>query len=372
MKYIVTSDIHLGHSKTPTSHIIASFKKHVLSDANKDADVLFIAGDLFDHLLYMNTKEAQQCISFSHYLLQWCVDNDVTLIILEGTPSHDWYQSSLLPKLNDLREVKAKLHYHKVLDIQYLPEHQKHVLYIPDEWCKDQESLESQISAKLQEHGIEKVDIAILHGQFRYQLNGRPSSAFCYDEAYFLNLVREYIHIGHYHIYSEFDRIIANGSLERLAHGEEQPKGYLVVNNGVKAFIENPDAYTYLTIPVTDRTTQAKLDKIIFGCRKDSHIRLKMKPSCKYNAIFSELKIRYADYNLKKLIKDEGDTSEDITATYITGDDSLEIAENMFLETNIYEALMNAVQAKYQLTQSEQDKLVKYAQVFAVTTPEEV
>ena len=69
MKYIVTSDIHLGHKNTPTEHIIRSFKTHILNDKNKDIDVLFIAGDLFDHLLYLNTKEAQQSIAFIHHLL---------------------------------------------------------------------------------------------------------------------------------------------------------------------------------------------------------------------------------------------------------------------------------------------------------------
>lgn len=365
MKYIVTSDIHLGHKNTPTEHIIRSFKSHILNEKNKDIDVLFIAGDLFDHLLYLNTKEAQQCISLIHYLLEYCWNNQITLSVLEGTPSHDWYQSALIVKINELREHKVDLHYHKSLQIEYLAEHQKYILYIPDEWCKSQQELEAQVSEQLQHHGIEKVDIAILHGQFRYQLQGRPSSAFCYDEAYFLNLVRERIHIGHYHVHTSFDRIIANGSLERLAHGEEQPKGYLLMDNGTPVFIENPDAYTYTTIAVTDKTTQAKLDKQILSLRHKSHVRLLMKQDNPFSAIFQELKIRYADYHLKKLVKDTA--SDGASVTYIEGEDSIDFADNMFLETNIYEALMAAVSAKHTLTDSEMAKLTQYAQVFIPT-----
>ena len=365
MKYLVTSDIHLGHKNTPTTHIISSFKTHILNDKHTDLDILFIAGDLFDHLLYLNTKEAQQCIAFIHYLLHYCYSHQITLIVLEGTPSHDWYQSNLIVKINELREHKAALYYHKTLDIQYLPEYQKHILFIPDEWCKDQQELEAQINAKLKEHNIEKVDIAILHGQFRYQLQGRPSSAFCYDESYFLRLVRRHIHIGHYHVHTSFDRIIANGSLERLAHGEEQPKGFLLVDNDTPIFLENPDAYTYVTITITPKTTQAKLDKLIQGFRLHSHVRLSMSPESPFNQIFQELKARYGDYHLKKLIKDPA--SEASTVTYITGDDGIDFADNLYLETNIYDALMHAVNAKHTLTESESIKLLEYARVFIPT-----
>ena len=365
MKYLVTSDIHLGHKNTPTQHIIKSYKTHILNDTYKDIDVLFIAGDLFDHLLYLNTKEAQQCIAFIHDLLQYCWENSITLIVLEGTPSHDWHQSNLLVKINDLRDNKADLHYHKTLTIHYLPKHEKYILYISDEWCKNQQSLESQVNAQLQLHGIEKVDIAILHGQFRYQLQGRPSQVFCYDETYFLNLVRERIHIGHYHIHTEFDRIIANGSLERLAHGEEQPKGFLLVDNNVHTFIENPDAYTYATIQITPKTTQTQLDKLIKKYKPQSYIRLSMASTSEYSAIFQELKIRYADYHLKKHIKDAADDS---SVTYIPIENGIDFADNLYLQTNIYDALMTAVNAKHTLSERERTKLLAYANVFIPST----
>lgn len=360
MKYIVTSDIHLGHKKTPTQHIIQSFKTHILNDHNRDIDVLFIAGDLFDHLLYLNTKEAQQCVAFFHYLLDYCCMHEITLIILEGTPFHDWYQSNMVPKINEVRERKATVFYHRTLDIQYLPQFQKHILYIPDEWCKSQEDLEQQINAKLQEHGITKVDIAILHGQFRYQLQGRPSSVFCYDEAYFLSLVRERIHIGHYHTYSEFDRIIANGSLERLAHGEEQPKGYLKVCGPTASFIENPDAMSYVTIHITPKHTITQLDRQVKSLRKNSHVRLHVAQDHPFNVIFAELKVRYVDYHLtKKLHKD---ASESDCVAYITHDEAVDFSDHAFLETNIYDALMSNVHAKHTFNPQEQQLLEHYAQ----------
>lgn len=362
MRYLVTSDIHLGHPKTPTKHIIASFKKHILNSKNKDIDVLFIAGDLFDRLIYLNTSETQLIIGFFHYLLNYCYNNNIILRVLEGTPSHDWYQSNLLVKLNELRDNKVNLIYHKVLEIEHLKEFNKYILYIPDEWIKTQEDLELQINNKLKEHNISKVDIAILHGQFKYQTKGLHVPGFSYDESYFLNLVKGYIHIGHYHVFTHFDRIIANGSLERLVHNEENPKGYVIVNNDTWKFIENPDAYTYITINITNKYTLTKLDKVINQYREDSYIRLYMSKDHEFNNIYQELVLRYNRYNLKKKIKEE--VSGNNSVTYILSDDSLDYSNQEYIETNIYEALINKVNSSYQLTEHENTKLINYASVF--------
>lgn len=367
MRYIVTSDIHLGHKNTPTKHIIESFKKTILTKANASIDALFIAGDFFDHLLYLNTQEAQQVVQFFHYLLSYCHDNNISLKVLEGTPCHDWYQSSMLTKINDVRTNKADLTYVKTLDIIHCPKLNKHILYIPDEWCKSQEELELQIKTRMTELGLSKVDIAILHGAFKYQAKGIPTSAFLYDEDYFLQLTRGFIHIGHYHVHTALDRIVAQGSLERLAHGEESPKGYILVEDQTYTFIENPYAYTYKTITVNATTDLARLDRVIHKTPHGSHIRLQLKPEHPFNTIFKELTIRYADYKLKKLVKDP--TSADSSVTYIVSDQDLTQVDHFVLETNAYDAVLKGIESKHQLTARELGKLHHYAKVLEKTEP---
>lgn len=362
MKYLVTSDIHLGSSKTPTKHIIESFKSSILIDSNKDIDVLFIAGDLFDQLLDLNSKEVQYIIEFFNYLLSYCTINNISLRVLEGTPGHDWKQSQILVKLNEIRNKKCDLIYHKTLDIEYIERINKYVLYIPDEWTNSHEELEKQISEKLQLMNIAKVDVAILHGQFAYQFAGKPYKGFHFKEEYFLNLVNEYIHIGHYHTFSTLDRIIANGSLERLAHGEEGPKGYVLVNDSKYTFIENTNSYIYKTINITPAYTLEKLDKIINSFHKNSHIRLLMSKEHSFNIIFPELKLRYMDYNLKKLIKENA--SEDSTVTYILNDSELELSEKFVLDGNIYQMLIDIVHSKHTLNSEENSKLLNYMNIF--------
>jgi hypothetical protein len=359
--YVCVSDVHFGHKNTPTKHIIESFKRTILTEGNKDLDALFIAGDLFDHLLYLNTPEAQQVIQFFHHLLNYCQANDIALKVLEGTPSHDWYQSSLLVKINDVREHKANLRYFKTLDIEFCEKLQKHILYIPDEWCNNQEELDIQIRTRLMELNIKQVDISILHGAFRYQAKGVPTSSFLYDESYFLNLTRGFIHIGHYHIHTNLDRIVAQGSLERLAHNEEEPKGCVRVDNDSWVFLQNTQAYTYKTINLKTSTDLTKLDKLIQSTPANSHIRLLMKPDHPFNALFKELTVRYHNHHLKKLIKDP--TAVNSSVAYILSEEALSMPDHFVLESNVHEAVIRSIELKHSLSISETKKLHQYASV---------
>ena len=363
MKYANTSDNHLGHLKTPTIHIINSFKTSILTEQNKDLDILFIAGDLFDRLLDLNSKEVQVIIEFFNYLLTYCYTNNILLRILEGTPSHDWQQSSILVKLNDIRTHKCDLKYHKFLDIEYIEKVDKYVLYVPDEWTNSHDELEAQIQEKLNQHSIPQVDIAIMHGQFKYQLAGKKYNGFYFKEEYFLSLVRGYIHVGHYHMYSKFDRIIANGSLERLAHGEEAAKGYVIVEDDQYTFVENKNAYTYVTLNITNATTLERLDKMIAKYPINSYIRLLLNKEHEFNINFNELKLRYLDYHMKKIIKEN--ISEAGSLTYILDDsDELEVSDSFILDANIHQTLLTNIKAKHELTDPEMAKLLGYVEIF--------
>lgn len=359
--YAVTSDIHLGHERTSTAHVIKSFMSTILTEENKHIDVLFIIGDLFDQPLKLNSEPAQIIIQFLHKLLDYCYLNQIKLRVLEGTPSHDWFQSSTLVRLNDVRRKRVDLVYHRSLEIEYFPEYQKHVLYIPDEWCSSQDSLETQINLKLQERGISKVDIAMLHGQFKYQVLYQKTNAFSYDEAYFHDLVKGFIHIGHFHTHTNFDRIIANGSLERLAHGEEEDKGYLRVTGNKWVFVPNHHAYIYKTIKVTAKTDITKLDKQIHKYPKESYIRLQISPTHQLYEAYKDLQIRYADYRLTRKKEDVSDSNSN---TYIEGAQDLLRATHTFTEVNIYDALCQAVSTKHSLSPTEHKKFLGFAEIF--------
>lgn len=369
MRYAVVSDVHFLHERTPTKHIVDSFIKTILTEANTELDVLFINGDLFDQRVELNKTELKWIIKFINSLLNYCFKYNVKLRILEGTPSHDYLQSQRLVDMNDIREQKVDLEYFQVLEIEYFSEYDKYVLYIPDEHVHSQEELEKKVNEKLRLYNIAQVDMAMLHGSFKYQTKGMNTKSFSYDEDYFHTLTKGFIHIGHHHNFTTHGRIIANGSLDRLAHNEEEDKGYVVVNEGTYIFVINPYSYIYKTITVNAKTTLASLDKQVFKYPKGSHIRIKMSKEHEFNSIWNDLKIRYADYQVKKQNKDSA--SEVNSATYILSDEEFALSDNLILETDIRQTLEEQILAKHSFNPSEKEKLLGYLKVFETVTSEE-
>lgn len=372
MNYLVFSDVHLGHRRVPTKHIATSVRRQILSKENNDLDLFFIAGDLFDRLIESNSNELLVCIELFNDILNYCNFHDIKLRILEGTPSHDNSQNRILVKLNDVRDEKDKvdLKYFESLDIEYLQEYGKHILYIPDEWTHDHDLLERQIEEKLREYSVPKVNIAILHSQFKYQVAGIPYTGFCLKEEYFLRKVSEHIHIGHYHNHSTFDRITAQGSLDRLRHNEEEDKGHVVVREGILTFIPNPNAYTFKTINVNTRTTLDRLDTLISKLPKGSYVRINMTRTHPFNLNFNEIKIRYMDYHIERKVS--GDTSESGSITDIISDDQLELLDSFIIDSDISKTLSTLVRTKYELTDSELARLDEHLKVFDHVSSESV
>lgn len=365
LEYIVLSDIHLGHRNTPTKHIVKNLIHYICSEANKDLDIIFIAGDLFDSLLELNTDVTHDCIHFITVLVKYCYSNNIKLRILEGTPSHDWQQSRVAIKINELKHNKCNLRYFNTLEIEYMADLNIHILYIPDEWTSDHKSLELEIASKLQEYNIRNVDIAILHGQFKYQTLGKNYASFSYEEPYFLNLVKYYIHIGHYHTYSYFDRIIAQGSFDRLSHGEEEEKGYVRVkidNVFSYKFMPNENSYIYKTIPITKATTLDKLDAIIYKLPPHSFIRLSMSSSHDFNINFDQIKLRYTDYHLKKLIKEN--LTDKTSVNYFLENNDIDITNLGYTNSNILESLYGIFVEKYKFKERDIERAKGYLEKY--------
>ena len=89
-KYLVFSDVHLGHPRTTTEEIIDHLNAFFNDFTNfTDLDAIFIAGDLFDRLLDNHSDEYHRIVIWCAKLLQFCVKHNIKLRVLEGTPSHD-------------------------------------------------------------------------------------------------------------------------------------------------------------------------------------------------------------------------------------------------------------------------------------------
>jgi hypothetical protein len=127
-------------------------------------------------------------------------------------------------------------------------------------------------------------------------------------------------------------------------------------------FIPNTKSCIYKTITMTMATTLQSLDKQIHQLPKHSHVRLLMAGTHPFYTVFEDLRLRYPTHNLKKLSKEAA--SEKTYVTYIT-DDCLPLhTEHLYLETNLYDALMQSIKKKHVLSEPENTKLLEFARSF--------
>lgn len=229
LKGLVLSDVHLFHDKAKTSHVVDGLlKAFPMNSRFKDFDIFFISGDLFDRAVFLPNADVYEAMKFCHHLLNFCVQHDIVLRVLEGTPSHDWKQSRMLIELNEQREVKADVKHITNLSIEYIERFDINVLYVPDEWGSGCDPTLLEVKDLLRQHGLKQVDFSIMHGCFGYQfpesLAGKVDT---HSETAYLEITKHLIFIGHYHTPSVFERIHVPGSFDRLKHNEEEDKGHL-------------------------------------------------------------------------------------------------------------------------------------------------
>jgi len=177
----------------------------------------------------------------------------VAIRIVEGTPSHDRGQSRFFIEQAQNAQIEIVIHYATTLSIEYIARWDIHVLYVPDKWRPDTQTTLEEVRHLLATHSLTQVDLAIMHGAFEYQLPDLVTEPTHRSEIY-LGLVRHYVLIGHVHLMTQHDRILAAGSYDRICHGEEGPKGYFDVRirpggEDEIVFVENVGAKRYVTIP---------------------------------------------------------------------------------------------------------------------------
>lgn len=273
LRIAVFSDVHLGHPNTPTVEIIENLEKAFPDTAETgELDIIFIAGDMFDRMLYLPDENVGEIKLWINRFLRMCKARDIVVRVLEGTPSHDRGQNRLFPAINEIGKIGADLVYHDTLCIEYIERFGIHVLYVPDEWNFDTDETWRQVQSLLRDHGLTQVDFAVMHGAFRYQYPPHVPSPTHVEERY-LGIVKHYIFIGHVHRHSSYERILAPGSFDRLCHGEEEPKGHLRVTvrgNGQDEirFVENTGAKIYKTVNCSGLSLEEAIRRLDEVCRE--------------------------------------------------------------------------------------------------------
>lgn len=309
LRIISVSDIHLLHRNNKTKYIIDNLDKYLSNDEMlSKTDILFIAGDLFDGPVAFNNEDIGLVNIWIAKLLHKCRRYNVCVRVLEGTPSHDMGQSKVFTNINQIifnGEDKVDLQYVKSLSIEYMERFGIHVLYVPDEWNHDNFDTYVEVKELLKNKGIDKVDYAVMHGQFEYQLADVVKKHVKHDSSLYLEIVKSLIFIGHVHKYSNMDRIYSHGSFDRLAHNEEEAKGFIyavVSKDGTYRceFIENKGARVYKTIKCTSEDIEVNLlriSKVVAKVPDESFIRIMADKSNPIMNSEEVLKARWPNMN---------------------------------------------------------------------------
>ena len=305
------SDIHLGHRRNDSHEMIKALDKCIHQEGLLERiDILFLAGDVFDRLLDLNHAAISDIDYWIAKLIHGCETHGVTLRVLEGTPSHDREQSERFVTIHKLMDSKTNFRYVKQVEIEYIPHLECNVLYIPDEFSPTCAETLAVVQKAMKAQALEQVDIAVMHGQFAHQLPAEIKDLDCHDTEAYLNLTKSLILIGHVHHHSVMDKIVAQGSFDRLAHGEEEAKGYVYVEikNGVARpyFIENKDARIYKTIAVYGMDmvqVYEHLTQALDGMLPLSCIRIEAEPTHPVFANFNEVMRAHSTMVWSKLAK---------------------------------------------------------------------
>jgi len=292
INFVVLSDLHLGHRRNSATEIIKNLNREFSEEKIAELDMIVFAGDLIDHLL-----TSLEIIEIDIWFMSFskrCKRQDVTVFILEGTPSHDWKQAARFAQLNEkLAQYGAHLVYIKDLTIWYEEKFDMNFLFVPDEWSIRSEDTLAQVKELLRKKGIDQVDYAFLHGNFDYQIDSFMNIP-RHDSEEYLKLVKHLLFIGHIHTRSSYKRIYAQGSFDRLGHNEEEPKGYLKVRGYQDGhheveFIENTGAKKFITLDCIGldlEKTYRKIEKETGELPHGSYVRIKAQSA---HPVFSNM-----------------------------------------------------------------------------------
>lgn len=280
---LVLSDIHLGHSNTPTEHIVKNIQKLLLNrELLSRIKIIWLSGDVFDHGLDLNDPAVYVIRWWIVELLKVAKEYNILVEVLYGTPSHDKRQSQLFVHLNELCELGAKVRYVSELSIVYIEELDINVLYVPDRARSTNSVVWRDVKRLLADRRLEQVDFAIMHGFFDFQVppvaRGNTDHHIADD---YCAIVKHLIFIGHHHTHNNYRHIYVPGSTDRLRHGEEEPKGILHFrvtdqHKEVK-FIENKGAMKYCTFMMENETAEEayQIIKAKIGDDRQAFVRIR-------------------------------------------------------------------------------------------------
>ena len=307
MKILHLPDAHAGHPKVSAFLLHKHFHEFVYPELKKNIDLLVIGGDFFHTLLDMNCAPAFYVNSIIHELKELAINHKFLIRVLRGTFTHDRLQNQMF-KIEGEDDSVVKII--NTPCVEKLDEFDITILYKPDDL--PQKDTWGELLNILEKSGIDKVDILINHGYFSHMvpdnIPGKIHGVLSWDDV--KHKVLGFVLNGHVHTPGVYEKVVSGGSFERLAHGEEEAKGFFIVDYDPSTkhssfeFIENTHALLFKTINLTNIDNPIEefenwINKIEIGEADDLHVRVFSSNTTIKNALNVILRNKYPEAKLK-------------------------------------------------------------------------
>ena len=259
-KFLVVGDIHFGYY--PPEKLYEEFQLILKSIDDYKPDCVVIAGDYYDTKLSMASAHSVYSIRAFSDLIKKCEDLDIKVRQIKGTNSHDpENQLKNLAQIANSSKCDYKLFI--TVDEEELFPGVK-ILYIPEEYIDDKDTYYSlYFKANYQAifgHGMFEETNFSSQTKFKSMrkspiFNSRDMESICEGPIVF----------GHIHTPQKIrNRIQYTGSLVRSRFGEEESKGFYIVDYDV----DNKETeFTFIENEITTKfdTIEIQMDNPVFS-----------------------------------------------------------------------------------------------------------
>ena len=248
MRILLFADIHIGSIKDIT--YVYNVMTNIIDEEliYKKTDLVVILGDYFHRLFKVNEEYVSLAINIMSYLIRACKKSKAKLRIVYGTESHEMNQYRLFNYHITSSNIDLKI-------FDTCTEETINgcnILYVPEEYIDDKHEFYKNTL-----YSNKKYDYIFGHGVIE---DGMPRMVTVSNE----NNKNNEKHVpifksgelgskcklcifGHYHKFVEMKNVYYLGSLFRDSFGEEEPKGYGIIEDDKFTFIENKEAYVFKT-----------------------------------------------------------------------------------------------------------------------------
>lgn len=264
-KMACIADLHFGNPRVNPATMYQNLVDFFYPEIT-NAHLVTVNGDIYDQLMTVSSAAHKYATYFINDLFTLSAKTGTQIRILHGTYSHDRDQLAIF---NTLAYPKTRYKIVDCIDAEEISDFRCNdellnmtlrVGYLPDNLSHlNSIGAVEQLKRSMQVLGYTSLDLIIGHGTFSHTLQvddtHKPPCTYELDQFDSITKDRGLIVMGHIHTPGRKYNCYYCGSFERMAHGEEENKGFYTFTRDAKGeegwrskFVVNPKATKFISI----------------------------------------------------------------------------------------------------------------------------